>query len=448
MDPMDAMKEANKVLKREGKYKNLKEEDVERIMEDTNDFIFGRDIPEDPEGFAKGGRVRMAGGGILKLAMKFFNDNNPVSAYKKYLKYVKETAQKDPAKLAPEVGGIVVGSELIHRGLRRKLKEAKEKNDTDDSEDTRTEIKEKAGGVSQGLDYLMGIERRGYAYGSGLKLLNLFKKSKTNLQKEIEKAIDNISLTGDMKLDADRVVDDMLESMNIDRDAVDGYDILDAYDKAYKRIAKLKGFNNLDNKLMDLEKKYIKNIDDKIIEEELFTPAEWAKTPETIKNKVRGQIDPEWKKTTFGEDYDFDVVRGKELEGGIMDISDPETLDDFANFAKQNDPEGYKKIEDMVNEINQKREATKGMSLEDEMNMVLNQYDKSMFVRNKQGMVDVANPENIQKMALLLQKDHPNLYKKLQEQASQVDTLENYEIIGRKPNAKGGPQGLNYLLGM
>jgi hypothetical protein len=64
MDPMDAMKEANKVLKREGKYKNLKEEDVERIMEDTNDFIFGRDIPEDPEGFAGGGRVGMAGGGV------------------------------------------------------------------------------------------------------------------------------------------------------------------------------------------------------------------------------------------------------------------------------------------------------------------------------------------------------------------------------------------------
>jgi hypothetical protein len=64
MDPMDAMKEANKVLKKEGKYKNLQEKDVERIMEDTNDFIFGRDIPEDPEGFAKGGRVGMAGGGV------------------------------------------------------------------------------------------------------------------------------------------------------------------------------------------------------------------------------------------------------------------------------------------------------------------------------------------------------------------------------------------------
>jgi hypothetical protein len=57
MDPMDAMYEANKVLKKEGKYKNLKEEDVKRIMDDTNDYIFERDIPEDPEGFAKGGAV-------------------------------------------------------------------------------------------------------------------------------------------------------------------------------------------------------------------------------------------------------------------------------------------------------------------------------------------------------------------------------------------------------
>jgi hypothetical protein len=187
MDPMDAMKEANKVLKKEGKYKNLQEKDVERIMEDTNDFIFGRDIPEDPEGFAVGGRVEMAAGGITKLvkkAMEFFSDNDPVSAYKKYLKYVKETAQKDPAKLAPEMGGIVVGSELIHRGLRRKLKEAKEKNNTDDSEDITTEYRtEKAGGgVSQGLDYLTGIERRGYANGdyaiqAGIK--NYLGKQKT-----------------------------------------------------------------------------------------------------------------------------------------------------------------------------------------------------------------------------------------------------------------------------
>jgi hypothetical protein len=354
MDPMDAMKEANKVLKKEGKYKNLKEEDVERIMEDTNDFIFGRDIPEDPEGFAVGGRVGYSDG-----TKPSAEENTPSQAIiNRMMAQIKQMS-----KMGADIDTIKTITGASDQMIKDVLGKAS------------------GGSMSKGLDYLMGIERRGYAYGSGLKLLNLFKKSKTNLQKEIEKAIDNISLTGDMKLDADRVVDDMLESMNIDRDAVDGYDILDAYDKAYKRIAKLKGFNNLDNKLMDLEKKSKYKQGDPITEEN-FGDTPFAPSQETLDN------------------------------------------------------------------LKKAREMTKGMSLEDEMNMVLNQYDKSMFIKNEQGMVDVTNPENIQKMALLLQKDHPNLYKKLQEQASQVDTLENYEIIGRKPNAKGGPQGLDYLLGM
>jgi hypothetical protein len=418
------MKEANKVLKKEGKYKNLKEEDVERIMDDTNDFIFGRDIPEDPEGFAKGGRVRMAGGGILKFLSKFIKNKDvnktSIDLTEKELKYLNELITdtgggKFKAEILEEVPSLTIKnnklivdqgdldsfsnylddlylSELKPSGRGANLMPPRLRGSAlfDDSvvgklfrqsKATGGRIEKAGGGVSQGLDYLMGIERRGYAYGSGLKLLNLFKKSKTNLQKEIEKAIDNISLTGDMKLDADRVVDDMLESMNIDRDAVDGYDILDAYDKAYKRIAKLKGFNNLDNKLMDLEKKSKYKQGDPITEEN-FGDTPFATSQKTLDN------------------------------------------------------------------LKKARKMTKGMSLEDEMNMVLNQYDKSMFVRNEQGMVDVANPENIQKMALLLQKDHPNLYKKLQEQASQVDTIENFDITGRKPNAKGGPQGLDYLLGM
>jgi len=64
--------------------------------------------------------------------------------------------------------------------------------------------------------------------------------------------------------------------------------------------------------------------------------------------------------------------------------------------------------------LEEARRMTKGMNLQDEMNKVLNQYDKSMFVKNEQGMVDVANPENVRKMALLLQRDHPELYKKLE----------------------------------
>jgi hypothetical protein len=169
-------KDISKALENKGISSKVEKKPEAEIIPFTN--------KPDPEDFATGGRVGYAKGGFLKLAMKFFNDNNPVSAYKKYLKYVKETAQKDPAKLAPEVGGIVVGSELIHRGLRRKLKEVKEKNNENDSENLETDNRtEKAGGgVSQGLDYLTGIERRGYANGdyavqAGIK--NYLGKQKT-----------------------------------------------------------------------------------------------------------------------------------------------------------------------------------------------------------------------------------------------------------------------------
>ena len=71
MDPMDAMYEANKVLKKEGKYKNLSDDDINRIMKGTEDNIFERNIPEDE--FAEGGRVGMASGGIaaLKTLIRF-----------------------------------------------------------------------------------------------------------------------------------------------------------------------------------------------------------------------------------------------------------------------------------------------------------------------------------------------------------------------------------------
>src|SRR5210317_2162431 len=79
--------------------------------------------------------------------------------------------------------------------------------------------------------------RVGYAYGSGLKLAQLLQKAGKSLKQAIKEAVDNINPTGDKKLDADMAVDDMLETYSIDRDAVDGYDILNAYDEAYKTIA-------------------------------------------------------------------------------------------------------------------------------------------------------------------------------------------------------------------
>jgi hypothetical protein len=452
------------------------------------------------EDFATGGRVGMAGGGILKLAMKFFNDNNPVSAYKKYLKYVKETAQKNPAKLAPEVGGIVVGSELIHRGLRRKLKEVKEKNNENDSENFETDNRtEKAGGgVSQGLDYLAGIERRGYAGGSILKTIGkkLIKKPKTETT-SIDPIIDeNVDLSkrgflkgaagvgagiaafgsGALKLakkGAKEVKDlDVVFRKNYDGEYVDGtptvfseiiadivpytkkaktfledmvkqkkviknndgsyfVDVQDIHDmggdigvfkdignkfnyktfktdnyvdieeikdlRSYssplknnptygpidfeddaaeyvadvlqpktakeiikertdlierklkergdfagggpiKKIAqklikkpkkyKFTGEESL-NDLYELERqgkitredmnvyspRYLEYLDAQIInKEKLYTPKEWEKTPEVLKNKMRGRIDPDWEEANFGEEFNWDQARSIEMK--------------------------------------------------------------------------------------------------------------------------------------
>jgi hypothetical protein len=138
MDPMDAMKEANKVLKREGKYKNLKEEDVERIMEDTNDFIFGRDIPEDPEGFAIGGRVGYSDG-----TKPSAEENTPSQAIiNRMMAQIKQMS-----KMGADIDTI--------------------KTITGASDQMIKDVLGKAfgGSMSNGLDYLMGIERRGYVGG-------------------------------------------------------------------------------------------------------------------------------------------------------------------------------------------------------------------------------------------------------------------------------------------
>ena len=76
MKPIDAMKEANKVIKREGPYKNLSEKEAKKILDDTEDHIFERDFktPDDPdfdpEDFASGGRVGLKSGSYLFQGLK------------------------------------------------------------------------------------------------------------------------------------------------------------------------------------------------------------------------------------------------------------------------------------------------------------------------------------------------------------------------------------------
>jgi hypothetical protein len=134
--------------------------------------------------------------------------------------------------------------------------------------------------------------------------------------------------------------------------------------------------------------------------------------------------------------YVDDVRMMKRQNKSLYVKGDAITEENFGNTP-------FAPSQETLDNLKKAREMTKGMSLEEEMNMVLNQYDKSMFVKNEQGIVDVTNPENVQKMALLLKRDHPELYRRLEMQ-TEPNILENFDITGRKPNASGG---LNYLMG-
>ena len=61
MEPITAMKEANSVIARKGKYKNLTPEESKKILQDTEDHIFERYPIEDPEDFADGGVAGLLG---------------------------------------------------------------------------------------------------------------------------------------------------------------------------------------------------------------------------------------------------------------------------------------------------------------------------------------------------------------------------------------------------
>ena len=80
-DPIDAMKEANSIIGRKnpsykGPYKNLSDDEAQRILKETDDHIFQRDIKydefgdpikPDPEDFASGGRASYTKGGLAHV---------------------------------------------------------------------------------------------------------------------------------------------------------------------------------------------------------------------------------------------------------------------------------------------------------------------------------------------------------------------------------------------
>jgi hypothetical protein len=71
LEPIKAMKEANSIIARKGKYKDLTPEQSKKILQDTEDHIFQRDPDNlydyDPEDMAKGGRAGFYQGGQAQI---------------------------------------------------------------------------------------------------------------------------------------------------------------------------------------------------------------------------------------------------------------------------------------------------------------------------------------------------------------------------------------------
>ena len=81
--------------------------------------------------------------------------------------------------------------------------------------------------------------RVGYAYGSGLKLAKFLAIRGKTLKDEIKKAVDNfMQPSGDKKLDADMILDDMLEELGTSRSEIDQKDIIEVYGDVYNTLSK------------------------------------------------------------------------------------------------------------------------------------------------------------------------------------------------------------------
>ena len=81
-----------------------------------------------------------------------------------------------------------------------------------------------------------GINRTNFATG-GVKLVGFLARKGKDIKEEIRKAINRfMQPSGDNKLDADVILDDMLEELGTDRDAIDQKDVIDAYGQIYDKL--------------------------------------------------------------------------------------------------------------------------------------------------------------------------------------------------------------------
>ena len=81
-----------------------------------------------------------------------------------------------------------------------------------------------------------GINRTNFATG-GIKLVGFLARKGKDLKEEIRRAINRfMQPSGDNKLDADVILDDMFDELGVDRNQFDQKDVIDAYGEIYDNL--------------------------------------------------------------------------------------------------------------------------------------------------------------------------------------------------------------------
>ena len=277
--------------------------------------------------------------------------------------------------------------------------------------------------LEMGVPYPYG-HRVNYAYGSGLKLIQILQKAGKSLKDEIKKAVDDLIPSGDPKIDADMAVDNMLEDLNIDRDTLDQYDVLDAYGMAYDELKKplLAELKNKPKSFPKTADEFAVNFDDDIdISQGMIDLDEMNFT----KNAQAA------KKAIDNASIDTDLLKAKLMEPGSKPIKqgDPITSENFGESQFAPDTSDLEKAKKLAPKMVERFE----------LKMKYPGIDEDFLTK----IIDDPDPQR--KAEVLAVLDQSMLLVREGKSGDEIVDILKKETKGRKPNARGG---LNYLMGM
>ena len=138
--------------------KDFSDLDQKQQVDLYNEALDGLD---NSDKFAQGGRAGFSKGSGLKTLFNFLNENNPMQAYKKYLKSVENRMKAGKElEVAGEVVPVAAGGALITNQMKKVLKkmneEQKKKIEQEAQEELRKDMEKKAEGGRAGFKTGLG----------------------------------------------------------------------------------------------------------------------------------------------------------------------------------------------------------------------------------------------------------------------------------------------------